>query len=64
MVLRKLRTCMMDPDSNKLIVWPSVKVSVKAGMRPLGLIARNHGSFWVFLEMSIFSVLYGSLRIR
>jgi len=53
---------MMEPDSKRLIVLPSVKVSVKAGMRPLGFMARNQGSFWVFLEISIFSTLYGMLR--
>jgi hypothetical protein len=48
---------MMEPDSNRLMVWPSVKVSVRAGMRPLGLMVRNQGSFCVFFEMSIFSTL-------
>jgi hypothetical protein len=48
---------MMLPDSKRLIVLPSLKVSVKAGMRPLGLMARNQGSFWVFFEMSILWVL-------
>ena len=43
----------MLPDSKSRIGWPSVKVSVSAGMRPLGLMARNQGSFWVFLDMSI-----------
>ena len=42
----------MLPDSKRRIFCPSVKVSVKAGMRPLGLISRNHlvwlegGWFW------------------
>lgn len=44
---------MMEPDSKRLMGFPSVKVSVRAGIRPLGLMARNHGSFWVFLDMSI-----------
>jgi hypothetical protein len=47
----------MLPDSNRLIVRPSVNVSVKAGMRPLGLMARNQGSFCVFLDMFMCSVL-------
>lgn len=38
----------MLPDSNSRIVLPSEKVSVRAGMRPLGLMARKKGSFWVF----------------
>lgn len=36
---------MMEPLSNKWIGLPSVKVSVKAGIRPLGLISRNQGSY-------------------
>lgn len=32
---------MMLPDSKRLMGLPSVKVSVSAGMRPLGLMARN-----------------------
>lgn len=44
---------MMEPDSKRRMVRPSVKVSVRAGMRPLGLIARNQGCFCVFLLMSI-----------
>ena len=44
---------MMLPDSKRRMVWPSAKVSVRAGMRPLGLMARNQGSFWVFFVMSI-----------
>lgn len=32
----------MLPDSKRRILDPSVKVSVRAGMRPLGLISRNH----------------------
>ena len=31
----------MLPDSKSRIFWPSVKVSVRAGIRPLGLISRN-----------------------
>jgi hypothetical protein len=50
---RSTKYCMIPPDSKRLIVLPSVKVSVKAGMRPLGLMARNQGSFWVSLLMSI-----------
>lgn len=38
-----------------------MKVSVRAGMRPLGFIARNQGSFWVFLDMSILWTMYGIL---
>jgi hypothetical protein len=30
----------MEPDSKSRIFWPSVNVSVRAGMRPLGLISR------------------------
>lgn len=44
---------MMEPDSKRWMGWPSLKVSVRAGMRPLGLMARNQGSFWAFLLMSI-----------
>lgn len=47
----------MLPDSNKLMVLPSVNLSVRAGMRPLGLMARNQSSFCVFLLISIFSTL-------
>jgi len=36
----------MLPDSKRLIVLPSLNVSVKAGIRPLGLMARNQGSFY------------------
>ena len=50
----------MEPDSKRRIVLfcpPSEeeegKVSVRAGMRPLGFMARNQGSFWVFCWMSI-----------
>lgn len=48
------RYCMIEPDSKRRIFWPSLKVSVRAGMRPLGLMARNHGSFCSFLEKSSF----------
>lgn len=44
---------MIEPLSNSLIGLPSVKVSVSAGIRPFGLISKNHGSFWVFLLISI-----------
>jgi hypothetical protein len=37
---------MIAPLSNRRMGLPSVNVSVKAGMRPLGLISRNHGS-WI-----------------
>ena len=47
----------MLPDSKRRIGLPSVKVSVRAGMRPLGLISRNQGSFWVFFWMSILWVV-------
>ena len=47
----------MEPDSKRWIVWPSEKVSVRAGMRPLGLMARKKGSFWMFWVMSILWVL-------
>ncbi len=43
----------MEPDSKRRIDLPSLKVSVRAGMRPFGLMSRNQGSFWVFLEISI-----------
>lgn len=48
-----------DSKSRMVLVVPSGlgKLSVSAGMRPLGLMARNQGSFWVFLEMSIATVL-------
>jgi hypothetical protein len=36
---------MMLPDSKRLMGLPSVNVSVNAGMRPLGFIARNWLSF-------------------
>lgn len=49
----------MEPDSKRLMVWPSLKVSVMAGMRPLGLIARNQGSFCVNLLMSTSVTSYG-----
>lgn len=42
---------MIDPLSNSLTVWPSSSVSVRAGIRPLGLISRNHGSY--LLRISI-----------
>jgi hypothetical protein len=35
----------MEPLSNRLIAFPSAKVSVRAGMRPFGLISRNQGSY-------------------
>lgn len=38
-------TCMMLPLSNRLMGFPSVKVSERAGIRPFGLMAKNHGSF-------------------
>ena len=47
----------MDPDSNSRICLPSEKVSVRAGMRPLGLISKNQGSFWVPCLMSILCTL-------
>lgn len=48
---------MIEPDSKRRIVLPSEKVSVRAGMRPLGLMARKKGSFWVFWVMSILWVV-------
>lgn len=48
---------MIEPDSKRRIVLPSEKMSVRAGMRPLGLIARKKGSFWVFWVMSILWVV-------
>lgn len=51
----------MLPDSKRRIVLPSGKESVRAGIRPLGLIWRNQGSFWVSLVMSMAWVLYGKL---
>lgn len=47
----------MLPDSKRRIVLPSEKVSVRAGMRPLGLMARNQGSFWVSFWISMEWVL-------
>ena len=47
----------MEPDSKRRMVRPSEKVSVRAGMRPLGFISRNQGSFWVFFWMSILWVV-------
>jgi len=52
---------MMLPDSNSRMSLPSLNVSVSAGMRPLGLISRNHGSFCTFFDMSILWVVYGRL---
>ena len=43
----------MEPLSNSRIELPSVKVSVRAGIRPLGFISKNQSSFWVFLPRSI-----------
>jgi hypothetical protein len=40
----------MEPLSNRLMVLPSEKVSVRAGMRPLGLMERNQGDFWALVE--------------
>lgn len=40
-----------------------MKVSVRAGIRPLGFMARNQGSFWVFLEISILWTMYGILEM-
>lgn len=56
------RYCMMLPLSKRRIVLPSENLSVNAGMRPLGLISRNHCSFCVFLEMSILVNSYGRLK--
>lgn len=39
----------MLPLSKRRMGLPSVNLSVMAGMRPLGLISRNQGSFWVLL---------------
>ena len=36
----------MEPDSKRRMGEPSVKVSVRAGMRPLGLMERKEGDFW------------------
>ena len=41
------------PDSKILSSTPSVVLSVMAGIRPLGLISVNHGSFCSFLNISI-----------
>lgn len=41
----------MLPDSKRRIFCPSVKVSVKAGMRPLGLISRKQLVGLVLLEI-------------
>ena len=48
---------MIEPDSKRRMVLPSAKVSVRAGMRPFGLISRNQGSFWTLVWMSILWVL-------
>ena len=48
---------MIEPDSKRRIVWPSEKVSVRAGIRPLGLMARKAGSFWWFWAISMLWVL-------
>ena len=37
---------MMEPLSNSRMSLPSVKVSVMAGMRPLGFISKNQGSYF------------------
>ena len=42
----------MLPDSNKEMGEPE-RVSVRAGMRPLGLMARNQGCFCSMLRPSI-----------
>lgn len=47
----------MLPDSKRRMVLPSLKVSVRAGMRPLGFMERNQGSFWMLVWMSILWVL-------
>lgn len=49
----------MLPDSKRSICFPSVKVSAMAEIRPLGLISRNQGPFWVFLLISVCSTLEG-----
>lgn len=49
---RSTRYCIIDPLSKRRIGFPSVKVSVMAGMRPLGLISRNHGSFVLSVNIS------------
>ncbi len=41
------------------MVWPFGNVSVIAGIRPLGLSSRNHGSFWTLVERSMAWTLYG-----
>lgn len=47
----------MEPDSKRRIVLPS-SLSVRAGMRPLGLMARNQGVFWSPSLMEILTILY------
>lgn len=37
---------------------PLLSWSTMAGMRPLGLTAMNHGSFWMFLLMSMDCQVY------
>ncbi len=49
----------MEPDSNRLMFLPSLNVSVKAGMRPLGLILRNSGVFWSFFWRDMAWTVYG-----
>ena len=58
---RATRYCMILPLSNSRIGLPSSHLSVSAGIRPLGLISRNHGSFCAFFENSILCTLYGIL---
>lgn len=42
----------MEPDSKIRMGEPLGSVSVRAGMRPLGLISRNQGSFWACVARS------------
>ena len=56
------RYSMMLPLSKIRMGLPSSNLSVMAGMRPLGLMSRNHGSFWVFFENSILVTWYGRLE--
>lgn len=52
---------MMLPLSKIRISLPSEWVSVKAGMRPFGLIAVNQGDFCSLVAMSILRTVYGRL---
>lgn len=56
--------CIILPLSNTRISLPSVNLSVRAGIRPLGLISLNQGSFCVSLENWMPVALYGRLQMH